>query len=137
MPTTIIPEQRVKFATTVYSIPEAIQALEAALNERGIPVFAKYDHAQNAVGVGLALQPITVLVFGAPKVGTGLMQQNPAIALELPLRIAVWENSDHTTWLSWPKMTVMAADYGLEGHPAIAGMQNLLETLAHCAGCKI
>lgn len=137
MQTNTIPDQRVQFATTAYSVAEAVKALETALGERGIPIFAKFNHTQNAIEAGLPLQPITVLVFGAPKVGTGLMQQNPAVSLELPLRIAVWENQDHSTWLTWPNMTILSKDYGLEEHPAIAGMQNLLEALAGCAGCKI
>lgn len=69
---------------------ETVSRLESALKDRGIPVFAKFDHGQNAAGAGLFLRPTTVLVFGSPQVGTGLMEEDQSVSLELPLRISVW-----------------------------------------------
>ena len=73
--------------------------------------------------------PTTVLVFGAPKVGTGLMQADQSIALELPLKIAVWEDEAGSTWLAFPKMKPVAEEYSLGDHPVIGNMQKLLERL--------
>ena len=56
------------------SVKETVQRLEKAIECIDIPVFAKFDHAENAKEAGLELRPTTVLVFGAPKVGTILMQ---------------------------------------------------------------
>ena len=108
--------------------------LEAELNAREIPLFAKFDHAENARGAGLELRPTTVLVFGAPKVGTGLMQADQSIALELPLRIGLWEDAAGSTWLAFPRIARMAAEYGLEGHPVVPKMQKLMEELVRAAG---
>ncbi len=112
-----------------YPAEKTVRRLEQALNKRGIPVFAKFDHGKNAQEAGLELRPTTVLVFGSPKVGTGLMQMDQSISLELPLRISVWEDEAGSTWLAAPRFRQRAAEYGLEAQPAVAGMQKLLETL--------
>ena len=112
-----------------YPVEETLRRLEMGLEKRNIPVFAKFDHGKNALEAGLELRPTTVLVFGSPKVGTGLMQADQSISLELPLRISVWEDESGSTWLAAPRMKRAAAEYGLENHPAVAGMQRLVETL--------
>ena len=108
--------------------------MEQELTARSIPLFAKFDHAQNAREAGLELRPTTVLVFGSPKVGTGLMQADQSISLELPLRISVWEDEAGSTWLAFPRIALMADAYGLAGHPVIEKMQKLLEELVRKAG---
>ena len=94
-----------------------------------MPVFGRYDHEANAQGVGLSLPPTQVIVFGAPKVGTQLMQQNPSIAIELPLRISVWQDAAGSVWVNFPQMDKLAARYGMADHPVIKQMQKMLENL--------
>lgn len=110
-------------------VGETIRRLKDELAARSIPVFATFDHAQNAEEVGLDLRPTTVVVFGSPQVGTALMQANQRISIELPLRISVWEDESGRTWLAFPAMTALAARYGLVDMPVIAKMQKLLESL--------
>ena len=117
-----------------FPVEETVARLETELAAREIPVFAKFDHAGNAAAAGLDLRPTTVLAFGSPKVGTGLMQADQRIALELPLRIAVFEDEAGSTWLAFPRLSPMAAEYGLEEHPAIEKMQALMQDLLHIAG---
>lgn len=112
-----------------FSVDETIARLEQNLKAAGIPVFAKFDHGKNAEEVGLQLRPNQVIVFGSPKVGTKLMQENPSISIELPLKISVWEDKNGSVWASFPQMQVMAAGYGLEAEPVIGKMQQLLENL--------
>ena len=111
-----------------------VEKLETELRKREIPLFAKFDHALNAKEAGLELLPTTVLVFGSPKVGTGLMQADPSISLELPLRISIWEDQTGSTWLAFPNLKRLSAEYGLENHPVIPKMQALLEQLVSSAG---
>lgn len=120
--------------TCEHSVDATITAVRAALAERGIPVFAHFDHAANAAGAGLALPATQVLVFGAPAVGTLLMQAFPAMALELPLRMACWQQADGVVKLSVPDMAAVAARYGAQAHPVIAKMQALLTALAQAGG---
>ncbi|QNM05320.1 serine hydrolase [Qiania dongpingensis] len=115
-------------------VQETVGKLEKELAAREIPLFAKFDHAENAKQAGLSLRPTTVLVFGSPKVGTGLMQADQSVSLELPLRISVWEDETGSTWLAFPRLERMAADYSLQNRPEIEKMELLMETLVRKAG---
>lgn len=112
-----------------FSVAETMARIEQTLKTTGIPVFAKFDHGKNAEEVGLKLLPNQVIVFGSPKVGTKLMQDNPSISIELPLKISVWEDKGGSVWATFPQMKSMAAAYGLEGEPVIGKMQDLLEKI--------
>jgi len=118
---------------SIFSVSETVARLEAELSRLKIPVFAKFDHGANAKGVNLELPPSVVVVFGAPAVGTKLMQANPAVALELPLRIAVWQDADGSVWAAFPRMSAIAGRYGLQDNPVAAKMQDFLEKLVHKA----
>lgn len=115
-------------------VAETVEKLERELAARGIPLFAKFDHAANAVKAGLNLRPTVVLVFGSPAVGTGLMQEDQSISLELPLKISIWEDAAGSTWLAFPRLHRLAADYDLAGYPTIQKMEELMKTLVRRAG---
>lgn len=112
-----------------FSVNETMSRMEQVLKTMGIPVFAKFDHGKNAEEVGLKLRPNQVIVFGSPKVGTALMQENPSISIELPLKISVWEDKNGSVWASFPQMKLMASEYGMEDNPVIGKMQELLEKI--------
>lgn len=117
-----------------FPVEETAVRLRTELSDRGIPLFAEFDHGKNAAEVGLELRPTRVLVFGSPKVGTGLMQADQSISLELPLRLSIWEDAAGSTWLAFPRIGKMAADYGLGKHLVVAKMQALMEELVRKAG---
>lgn len=112
-----------------FSVAETIAHIEQTLKTMGIPVFAKFDHGKNAEEVGLKLLPNQVIVFGSPKVGTFLMQENPSISIELPLKISVWEDKNGSVWTSFPQMKQLAINYEMENNPIIGKMQTLLEKI--------
>ena len=58
-----------------------------------------------------------------------IMQENPSISIELPLKISVWEDKNGIVWATFPLMKPMAANYGLENEPVIEKMQTLLENI--------
>lgn len=112
-----------------FSVAETMTRIEQTLKTMGIPVFAIFDHGKNAEEVGLELRPNQVIVFGSPKIGTKLMQDNPSISIELPLKISVWEDKNGSVWATFPQMKMMAAEYGLTGESVIEKMQELLEKI--------
>lgn len=83
------------------------------LGDMKAPVFSKVDHKANAVSVGLDMKQARVVSFGNPAVGTCLMQENPEAALDLPLKILVWE-SPEGTMLSWNDPAWIAQRYGID-----------------------
>lgn len=119
---------------SVHDVPGTMARIEAYLKDRGIPVFARFDHGQNAREAGLEMLPSEVIVFGSPKVGTGLMQANPGIATELPLRVAVWQDKDGSVWISYPRMDKIARAYGVDNDPSIVPIRKLLADIASHAG---
>lgn len=116
-----------------FGVDETMTRIEGQLEALQIPVFARFDHGRNAEEVGLELRPTKVVVFGAPQVGTKLMQLNPSIALELPLRIAVWEDARGSVWVAFPQMRALGAAYGMADNPVIGNMQRLLEGIVRRA----
>lgn len=94
------------------------------------PVFSKIDHKANAVSVGLDMKNARVVSFGNPAVGTFLMQENPEAALDLPLKILVWDSPDGTV-LSWNDPAWIARRYGINPeNDTVKKMQKMFETLA-------
>jgi uncharacterized protein (DUF302 family) len=106
-------------ALTVLESPHEVRAtmdrLIAALTRRGIAVFARIDHGGGARDVGLELADEELVIFGDPRVGTLLMQSDPEIGYELPLRVLVWEAAGQTK-IGYRLPTDLAAEYAVEGH---------------------
>jgi len=92
--------------------------LEAAVNAKGMSVFARIDHAAGAASIGTLLRPTQVLIFGNPKGGTPLMQSTQTIAVDLPLRALVWQDASGKTWLSYNDPAWLAKRHALDAHLA-------------------
>ncbi|MBV8245989.1 MAG: DUF302 domain-containing protein [Candidatus Eremiobacteraeota bacterium] len=76
-----------------YDYRETIQRLSQAIASAGSTLFATIDQSAAAAGAGLSLRPTTLLIFGNPKAGTPLMAAFPLSALDLPLKLVVWEEN--------------------------------------------
>jgi len=113
-----------------YSVPETVARIKAFLAANKVPVFATYDHAANAEGVGLSLRPTEVVVFGNPKVGTKLMQQKQAVAIDLPLRVSVWEDDRNRVWLGYQNMNDLGAAYEIKDETTLNALDKFLGELA-------
>ena len=110
---------------------ETVAALQKTLNSKGITIFATIDHQAAAEAVGESMQPATVLVVGNPKVGTALMQENPRLAIELPLKILIYEE-DKTVNIRYEKIAAIAEKYHIKQNFATAekidsAMQQLIK----------
>lgn len=84
-----------------YQLQETLERLEKALDDKGMTVFAKIDHAAGARKVGLDMKPATVVIFGNPKVGTKLMKCSRTVAIDLPQKALIWEDAKGETWYSY------------------------------------
>lgn len=114
---------------SAFNVDETVLKITNLVKSQGGTIFAEYDHAKNAREAGLTMKPSKVIVFGSPEVGTKLMQQNPSIALELPLRISVWQDAGNRVWVSYPNLLEIGKEYGLEGNAIIGNLQKGLETI--------
>ena len=84
-----------------HSVEETVDRLKNILYSKGITLFALIDHSREAEKVGLKMAPTKLLLFGSPKAGTPLMLAAPSIAIDLPLKILVWEDDQGKVWLSY------------------------------------
>ena len=110
---------------------ETVAALQKTLNSKGITIFATIDHKKAAEAVGENMQPATVLIVGNPKVGTALMQENPLLAIELPLKILIYEENK-TVNIRYEKISAIAEKYHIKQNFATAekrdtAMQQLIK----------
>ena len=112
-----------------YGFDMTVKKLKGVLKAKDVPIFAEFDHRKNAKEVGLVMPPATVIVFGNPKVGTQLMLEDPLIALDLPLKIAVVENKDKTVSLIFTNTDSLAQKYGIKESAILPKMQTLLENI--------
>jgi uncharacterized protein (DUF302 family) len=84
-----------------YAVRETIDRLAAAVEAAGLTVFGRIDHGANAVEVGMALRPTELLLFGHPRGGTPLMQEQQTVGIDLPLKALAWEDEAGQTWLTY------------------------------------
>jgi uncharacterized protein (DUF302 family) len=94
------------------SVEETVARFAEVLAGKGVTLFAVIDHSGEAAKVGLELRDTKVVIFGAPKAGTPVMQAVPVAALDLPLKVAVWDDDGRTT-LTYTAPAALAARYGL------------------------
>jgi uncharacterized protein (DUF302 family) len=102
---------------------ESLAALIAAIERRGLTVFARIDHGAGAREAGLELAEEEVVVFGDPRGGTPLMQADRRVGIELPLRALVWSDGG-ATFVGYSDPRELAREYEL------AGCEDVLERLA-------
>jgi beta-galactosidase len=108
---------------------ETVERLLAAIDKRALKLFALIDHAGAAREVGLELADEQVVIFGSPKAGTGLMQEDPQVGIELPMRILVWRKGDDVR-LGYKDPQQLAQEYKLAQHGAVLdAMSKLLGEL--------
>lgn len=114
---------------------ETMDRLEAEIRAKGMTVFAHIDHAAGAADVGMPLQPTDLLIFGAAKGGTPLMQAEQTVGIDLPLKALVWQDKDGMTHLSYNDPGYIARRHGLKDAkiPAVEAMSGLLASVAKSA----
>lgn len=95
------PPEGIVNLLTHSSVDETTARLQALLHEKGVHVFALIDHSGEARRAGIEMRPTKLLIFGNPKAGTPLMLAAPSIAIDLPLKLLVWEDTDGQVWISY------------------------------------
>lgn len=100
-----------------FSFDETVSKLEEAITTRGLKVIAKVDHAKGAAAANLELRPTLLVLFGNPKGGTPIMQQDQRVGLDLPLRAVVWQNESGETVVTYRAPEFVVDAWGLNPVP--------------------
>jgi len=111
---------------------ETMKRLEAEVRAKGMTVFARVDHAAGAAEAGLPLRPTDLLIFGAARGGTPLMQAARTIGIDLPLKALVWQDEERKTFLSYNDPAYLAHRHGLADQvkPVVDTMTAVLKAIA-------
>lgn len=114
-----------------------LDKLEAIVKDKGFTVFARIDHAAGALAAGQSLRPTQLLIFGNPKVGTALMSSRQSAGLDLPIRVAAWEDADGQVWIGYDAPAHLAERHGIQDRDeVIKTMTGALANLTSAAAAK-
>jgi len=105
-----------------HAVDETVARLKAILEQKGVTLFALVDHSGEAAKAGMTMPNTKLLIFGSPRAGTPVMLAAPSTAIDLPLKILVWEDEQEKTWISYNSPAYLLERHGVP--------QELLATLA-------
>jgi uncharacterized protein (DUF302 family)/uncharacterized membrane protein YidH (DUF202 family) len=105
-----------------HTVDETVEKLKGILQAKGVSLFGLIDHSGEAQKVGLKMRPTKLLIFGSPKAGTPVMLAAPSSALDLPLKILIWEDSNGKVWVSYNSPEYLRERHGIP--------QELLQNIA-------
>jgi uncharacterized protein (DUF302 family)/uncharacterized membrane protein YidH (DUF202 family) len=118
--------------SSAHTVDQTVEKLTNILQAKGVTLFALVDHSGEAEKVGMKMRPTKLLIFGNPRSGTPLMLAVPSVALDLPLKILVWEDPQGKVWLSYNSPDYLAERHGLP-HELVNNIA-VVEALATAAG---
>jgi uncharacterized protein (DUF302 family) len=127
---TLVPGERGEVITKMSprTVADTVSRLLALVADKGMKVFAVIDHRGEAEAKGLELRDTTVVIFGSPEAGTPVMMAAPLAALDLPLKVLVWDDAGQTR-VSYTAPRALAARYhlGEELTARLAGIDALTD----------
>lgn len=98
---------------SVHDAATTVSRLENALQDKGVAVFARIDHAQGAMRIGQILPPTVLMIFGNPALGTPLIQRSRSIGIDLPLKALIWEDRDGQVWFTYNDPNQLVRRHGI------------------------
>jgi len=84
-----------------HTVDQTVDKLKSILEAKGVTLFALIDHNGEAEKVGMKMPPTKLLIFGSPKAGTPIMLTAPSSAIDLPLKILIWQDIQGKVWVSY------------------------------------
>jgi uncharacterized protein (DUF302 family) len=96
-----------------HSVAATVEKVRVLLEAKGVALFALVDHSGEAEKVGMKMRPTKLLIFGNPKAGTLVMLASPSIAIDLPLKILVWEDEAGKVWISYNSADYLRARHNV------------------------
>lgn len=111
-----------------HTVEQAVEKLKGILQAKVVALFALIDHSGEAEKIGMKMPPTKLLIFGSPKAGTPLMLASPSVAIDLPLKILIWEDAQRKVWVSYNSPAYLQERHGLA--PELLQNIAVVETLA-------
>lgn len=112
------------------TVKKTMDRLESLVQQKGMKVFARIDHAKGAASVGKTLRPTELLIFGNPQGGTPFMECAQTVGIDLPLKALVWEDVTGQVWLGYNAPLFLARRHEV---PDCAVAEKMTQALAAIA----
>ncbi|MDQ2776670.1 MAG: DUF302 domain-containing protein [Acidobacteriota bacterium] len=114
------------------SVDQTVASLRELLDAKGVKLFALIDHSGEAAKVGMTMPATKLLIFGDPKAGTPLMLASESSAIDLPLKVLIWEDKEGGVQLTYNSPEYLRARHGLKEDMLknIAGIEALVNKAA-------
>ena len=122
----LFAQQGMMKVKSAHDVKTTADRLESALTEKGMRVFARINHTAGAESIGELLSPTELVIFGNPKVGTGLIKCAQSSAIDLPMKALIWQD-DEGVWLGYNDAGYLSSRHGMQG---CEGISPLLEKVA-------
>lgn len=119
-----------------YSVTETVEILKKAIGKQGWHLFSHIDHAKQAADKGLKLRPTQVILFGNPKIGTLLMQNQQAAAIDLPVKALVYEDEKECVLIAYNTTDWLKERHQLTDETTIKKISSVLKSVCHSASKK-
>ena len=116
-----------------YSVGESLDRLELILKEKGVIIFSRIFHSLGAKKAGIPMRPTQLLIFGKPKVGSPLINENPLVALDLPMKVLAWQDERGLTWLAYLNPSELQSRHNIRNTEHLDKMKKALNTLTNQA----
>ncbi|MGF2736866.1 DUF302 domain-containing protein [Marinobacter sp. DUT-1] len=117
-----------------HGVTETADRLEAVLQDKGMKIMNRINHAAGAESAGMELRPTELVIFGNPKVGTPLMQCAQSVAADLPQKALIWEDEQGQVWLGYNDPAYLKARHAIEGCDEVLDkVNNALANFAEAA----
>ena len=111
--------------TSQNDVPTTVKKLEGIIEKKGLTHFTTIDHAANAKKAGMHLKPETIVVFGNPKMGTQLMECNPSMGLDLPLRMLLTTDYGGQTRITYTNPEYWTLKHNIKDKKCLAIIQKI------------
>ena len=120
-----------------FTVTETATRLEEVLKEKGMTIFARINHSAGARKVGIDLGETELIIFGNPKAGSPLMKCQQTVALDLPQKALIWEDTSGKVWLSYNAPRYLEKRHKIKGcEEALTKVEKALATIARAATVK-
>lgn len=111
------------------NVSDTADRLVQQIEQRGLRVFSRIDHAAGAASIGASLRPTQLLIFGNPQGGTPFMQCAQTVGIDLPLKALVWEDESGRVWVGYNDPAFIASRHGVADCPVAANMRRALDDI--------
>ncbi len=109
-----VAQQGLVMVKSAHDVKVTADKLESVLAEKGMKVFARIDHAAGAASIGDSIAPTELVIFGNPKVGTGLIKCAQSSAIDLPMKALIWEDQNGQVWFGYNDPGYLSSRHGMQ-----------------------